>query len=77
MRASHSSKTYQLAASEVANSACFRPFLGKFPDFKGFRHRFSAVSGRFDTGGGDGGGDGPSAAMAAVRPAATLVDVWG
>ena len=29
MRTNHCSKTYQLGASEVANSACFRRFLGK------------------------------------------------
>ena len=37
MRTSHCPKTYQLAAVEVANSACFRPFLRKNPRIGAFR----------------------------------------
>ena len=37
MRASHCSKTYQLAAAEVVNSACFRPFLRKNPGISAIR----------------------------------------
>jgi hypothetical protein len=33
MRTNHCSKTYQLGAAEVANSACFRRFLGKITGF--------------------------------------------
>ena len=36
MRTSHCPKTYQLAAAEVANSACFRPFLRKNPGIDAF-----------------------------------------
>ena len=41
MRASHCSKTYQLAAAEVANSACFRPFLRKNPGIDAIRGTIS------------------------------------
>ncbi|MEQ4520352.1 hypothetical protein ABLI39_13440, partial [Pseudarthrobacter sp. B907] len=64
MRVSHSSKTYQLAAAKVANSACFRPFLGKFPGFEGLGRRFSAISGSCNTPVGAGRGDRPTAAPA-------------
>lgn len=36
MRASHCSKTYQLAPAWPANSACFRAFLTKITGFSGF-----------------------------------------
>ena len=35
MRASHSSKTYQLGPARAANSACFRDFLTKITGFPG------------------------------------------
>ncbi len=35
MRASHSSKTYQLGPARTANSACFRDFLTKITGFPG------------------------------------------
>ena len=35
MRASHSSKTYQLGPARTANSACFRDFLTKITGFSG------------------------------------------
>ena len=37
MRTSHCPKTYQLAAAEVANSACFRPFLRKITGIDAIR----------------------------------------
>ncbi len=54
MRTSHCPKTYQLAAAEVANSACFRPFLDKNPGNGAFRTNISPSA------------DAPSAAAASA-----------
>ena len=49
MRTSHCSKTYQLAAAEVTNSACFQRFSGKITGIPRFRGHISPTA------------DGPSA----------------
>jgi len=42
----HSSKTYQLAGAEMANSVCFQRFLGNIAGFGPSWCRISALSGR-------------------------------
>jgi hypothetical protein len=58
MRTSHCSKTYQLGAVEVANSACFRRFLGKIAGIDADRRQIAPRA------------DGPPSAPFPLRQAA-------